>query len=741
MDKNIALYTCTGCGIGDALDISGVSDVAADDYSVPICKDHAALCSPEGVDFIKQDIDGEGVNTIIIAACSGRVNYDVFDFGPDKIVERVNFREQVAWSQTPQDEDTQMLAEDLMRMACAKIGRMELPEPFKAEEEYSKDILVVGGGVAGMTAAIETAKAGYQAIIVEKEDKLGGFLGKMKKNVTLPYKDIYDTGAEDMIKACEDNPKIKVYTSATVEKTTGAPGLFSVDIKANGNSATEKAGAIIQATGWEPYDASKLDLGYGKFPNVITNVEMEEMAAAGKITTKDGKDAKNVLFVQCAGSRDADHLPYCSSSCCLVSMKQATYLKEQDPESVSYILYKDIRTVGQSEDFYRKVQEDGAVFIRGSVEEVGEEGGNLCVTANDELLGEQIKIEELDLVVLAVGMVPRSMPAEIPRIPAPADSEDKDEEGMMEVQPDSGNFALSALNLEYRQGPELPTLTYGFPDSHFICFPYETRRTGIYAAGGIRRPMEVGKAKDDAVGAAMKAIQCIEATAIGMAVHPRAGDMSYPELNMTRCTQCKRCTEECPFGMYNEDEKGNPLPNPTRCRRCGICMGACPERIISFKDYSVGMIGDMIKAVNVPEEDEEKPRVIVFVCENDALPAVDMAGIKRMSWSPYVRFIPVRCLGSIALVWVADSLAGGIDGLIFMGCRHGDDYQCHFVKGSELANTRLGKVSETLDRLALESERVQFVEVGITDYDKIPEIINGFMETIEEVGPNPYKGW
>ena len=185
MDKNIALYICTGCGIGDALDISGVSDVAADDYSVAICKDHAALCSPEGVDLIKQDIDGEGVNTIIIAACSQRVNYDVFDFGPDKIVERVNFREQVAWITAPQDEDTQMLAEDLMRMACAKIGRMELPEPFKAEEEYSKDILVVGGGVAGMTAAIETAKAGYQAIIVEKEDKLGGFLGKMKKTVTL----------------------------------------------------------------------------------------------------------------------------------------------------------------------------------------------------------------------------------------------------------------------------------------------------------------------------------------------------------------------------------------------------------------------------------------------------------------------------------------------------------------------------------------------------------------------------
>jgi quinone-modifying oxidoreductase subunit QmoB len=153
------------------------------------------------------------------------------------------------------------------------------------------------------------------------------------------------------------------------------------------------------------------------------------------------------------------------------------------------------------------------------------------------------------------------------------------------------------------------------------------------------------------------------------------------------------------------------------------------------------MIGNMIKAIQVPEEDEEKPRVLVFVCENDAYPALDMAGIKRMQFSPYVRFIPVRCLGSLNLIWIADALSRGIDGVLLFGCRHGDDYQCHFIKGSELAETRLGKISETLDRLALESERVRFVEVGITDYFKIPGIINEFMETIEEVGPNPFKGW
>jgi len=528
-----------------------------------------------------------------------------------------------------------------------------------------------------------------------------------------------------------------------VEKVVGGPGLFAVDIKSNGDVKSERAGSIVQATGWVPYDANKLDnLGYGKFKDVVTNVEMEEMAAAGKIARpSDGKEVKNVLFVQCAGSRDPEHLPYCSSVCCLVSLKQAAYVKEQDPEAVNYILYKDVRTVGQAEDFYRKSQNDGGIFIRGTVSDVGESGGKLYVEADDELLGEKVKVEELDLVVLAVGMVPAAKPEVTPRIKAPADAEGADEEGMIEVVPDSGFFGTPALHLDYRQGPELPTLKYGFPDSHFICFPYETRRTGIYAAGCVRKPMETARAIDDATGAAMKAIQCAEATAQGIAVHPRAGDMSYPEFAMQRCTQCKRCTEECPFGAINEDEKANPLPNQTRCRRCGICMGACPERIISFKNYSVGMIGNMLKAIEVPEEDEEKPRVLALVCENDAYPALDMAGIKKMKWSPYIRFVPVRCLGSVNLVWVADAMSRGIDGILLLGCRHGDDYQCHFIKGSELAETRLSKVSETLDRLALESARVKYVEVSITDYDKIPGIIDEFMEAIEEVGPNPYKGW
>ena len=217
--------------------------------------------------------------------------------------------------------------------------------------------------------------------------------------------------------------------------------------------------------------------------------------------------------------------------------------------------------------------------------------------------------------------------------------------------------------------------------------------------------------------------------------------MSYPEFAMQRCTQCKRCTVECPFGAINEDEKANPLPQPTRCRRCGVCMGACPERIISFKNYSVAMIGSMVKAINVPEEDEEKPRIVVLACENDAYAALDMAGIHRMTHNPWVRVIPMRCLGSMNLVWIADSLSKGIDGVLLLGCQHGDDYQCHFIKGSELASIRLSKVSETLNRLALESDRVRFETVSIIDYPKLPALLDEFAEKLVEIGPNPFKGW
>jgi quinone-modifying oxidoreductase subunit QmoB len=736
MSKKIAAYICTGCGIGDALNIEQLSGVATSECGAAICRTHPNLCSQEGAQLIKDDIANEGANKLIIAACSPRVMYDVFSF-EGLVVDRVNLREQVVWCQKPNDEDTQMMAEDYLRMSGAKVAQMEVPEPYKPEQEMSKDVLVVGGGLTGMNAALEAAKAGYKVVLVEKEAELGGFQKKVAKKVSFPYKEVQANDIDQLIEAVKQNASIKVYTGAKIEKIEGGPCVYNVTVAQNGTTAEHVMGSIVNAAGWQPYDPTLLDakLGYGASPNVITNVGFEEIALAGRITRpSDGKEAKNVAFLQCAGQRDPAHLSYCSSICCLTALKQAILVKQQDPDANAFVVYKELRTPGQSEDFYRKAQQEGVIFLRCQDPEVMT-GGSLAVKAHDELLGEEVVLEDLDLVVLATGMVPQTAFGKDFREVA-----QKEGEPAPDV-PQDAILVSDILNLQYRQGPELPGLRYGFPDSHFICFPYESRRTGIYPAGCVRRPMGTANAAEDAAGAAMKAIQAVELISKGQAVHPRAGDTSYPEFFMQRCTQCKRCTEECPFGAINEDEKGNPLPQPTRCRRCGVCMGACPERIISFKNYSVAMIGDMVKSIGVPDEYDEKPRFLILVCENDAYPALDMAGLHRMTYNAWVRAIPMRCLGSMNLIFIADALSKGIDGVLLLGCRHGENYQCHFIKGSELAEIRLSKVKETLDRLRLESDRVRFETISITDYDRLPQLLDDFAEKLVEIGPNPYKGF
>ena len=751
METKIGVYICKGCEIGKSVDIDKLTEVATSEMQAPVCRTHDALCSPNGLELVATDIKDEGLNRVVIAACSQRVFAASFDFGADILTDRVNLREHVAWCHTPNDEDTQMLAEDYIRMGITRVGVVEPPEALI--EETNKDLLVVGGGVTGMTAAKSASAAGYRVTLVEKEDRLGGWATRFLKVFPKqpPYKDLEDSGYQELADALEADPNVTIKTSTIVNKTSGQPGQFSVELQ-NGGSATQiTVGSIILASGWKPYDAQKLThLGYGSSPDVITNIQMEEMVSNGGIKRpSNGGSVESVAFIQCAGSRDQDHLPYCSSVCCRVSLKQTMYVREQYPDAKIYVIYKDIRSPAQYERFYTNVQEDEALFLtKGEIAAVtADSDDQIAIDVQDTLLGKDIRIKA-DLVVLATGLVPTTKVDEVPEPDATENATDEDGESQAKAdqksdeKPETQGSESSAkiLNLTYLQGTDLPTLKYGFPDSHFICFPYETRRTGIYAAGAVRAPMDLAGCANDATGAALKAIQAVESVARGAAVHPRAGDLSYPDFFMQKCTQCKRCTEECPFGALDEDEKGTPMPNPMRCRRCGICFGACPERIISFKNYSVHMISQMIKSIHIPDEFEEKPRILAFVCENDALPSIDMAGALRLQYNAMVRIIPLRCLGSMNSVWVSDALASGFDGVLLIGCQKGDDYQCHFVRGSELAEYRMGNVQEKLKQLVLEEERVEVHELGIAEYHKIPKIMDDFLEVIETVGPNPYKG-
>jgi quinone-modifying oxidoreductase subunit QmoB len=250
--------------------------------------------------------------------------------------------------------------------------------------------------------------------------------------------------------------------------------------------------------------------------------------------------------------------------------------------------------------------------------------------------------------------------------------------------------------------------------------------------------MDVTFAAEDATGAALKALQSLELIGSGRATHPRSGDLSLPATRYNGCTQCGRCSQECPFSAIELDVKGFPALNPERCRRCGICMGACPVQVISFEDYSVQQLSATVKAIDFGP-DNSQPRIVALACENDAYPAFDLAGINRLGFDAAVRVVPLRCLGSLNVAVVADALSSGIDGIMLMGCKSGDDYQCHFIQGSALAAKRLGNVMETLNRLTIEPERVLPLEIEISEYDRIPSLVGDFVESVRKLGSNPYK--
>jgi quinone-modifying oxidoreductase, subunit QmoA len=413
----------------------------------------------------------------------------------------------------------------------------------------SESIMVVGGGISGLTTAIEAAEVGYEVFLVEKNPYLGGRVSQL--NQYFPKLCPPSCGLEINFRRIKDNPKIKVFTLAEVESVTGTPGDYDVSIKlapryVNENctccgdcaavcekeidsefdfgmkqikgayqpfemafparyvlspdiigtddalrckeackydaidlemqtsTMTLKVGAMVWATGWEPYDASKIDnLGFGQYDNVITNMMLERLASPNGPTKgtiqrpSDKKDIESIAFVQCAGSRDENHLPYCSYVCCMASLKHATYIRERYPDAKIYIFYIDLRAPGyRYEHFYKRIKEDENVFfIKGKVAEVNEDPAtkNITVVAENAVTGEKIH-QTVEMAVLATGMQPTAANAKLP-----AD------------------------------------LTYN--EDGFIINDFE--KGGMFAAGCANKPADVVSSNQNATGMALKAIQTL----------------------------------------------------------------------------------------------------------------------------------------------------------------------------------------------------------------------------------------
>ena len=282
-DMKTAAYICKGCGIGERVDTAQMAKVATKEGKMHLVREHDFLCSAEGVQTIKDDIDKEGVTHAVIAACSRRAKTEAFYF-PGIALSRANIREGVIWAQPDTEEareTTQEMADDYLRMGCGELKKM-LVMAGSPVTAHAKRLLVVGAGVSGLTAALEASRTGYQVVLVEKSAKLGGWTAELHRRMPFrePYAEPQDNGMAELIQEVTGDANIKVITNAVIAKTDGAPGRFKVEISVeSGASVTEEIGAIIQATGFTTYDIAKLpELGGGKSPNVIDQASLEKLA-------------------------------------------------------------------------------------------------------------------------------------------------------------------------------------------------------------------------------------------------------------------------------------------------------------------------------------------------------------------------------------------------------------------------------------------------------------------------------
>ena len=441
-----AAYICHGCGIGERLDVAQLEKIARTEGRVDHVVQHDFLCNQDGIDRISNDIVDQSLSHVVLAACSPRSKTEAFQF--DSVaVSRVNLRESVIWSHSHEesDEDIQSSADDYIRMGCAESRYMHRPST-SSTTGVNRRILVVGGGMSGMTAALESARTGYEVLLCEKSDHLGGWAANLYRRIPArePYTEPEDTGVAQLIADIQSEPGITIFLNSTISRTSGAPGQFSVDISTGSSVRTENVGAIVQASGFHNYDASNLpELGYGKTPDVVDQAELERLAIAADGSPirrpSDQAEVKSVAFVQCAGQRSEkkDHLPYCSGHCCNTSIKQALYFKNSNPDVDVNIIYDDLRTPGNGEDFYRSAQLKGVTFTKGRVDGVEAVNGAMQVRFRDMILARDSRMTA-DMVVLATGQIPNSG----------IDIEESQQatESRVEIPVES------ILNLDYRQG-------------------------------------------------------------------------------------------------------------------------------------------------------------------------------------------------------------------------------------------------------------------------------------------------
>jgi len=542
-EPRIGVFVCNcGINIGGVIDVPSVTEYASTLPNVVFADENLFTCSADTQGKILEAIQENNLNRVMVASCSPRTHAPMFMETVQQaglnpyLFEMANIRDQDSWVHMHEPEKALEKAKDLVRGVVARLANLE--PLHKMEFPVTKAALVIGGGVAGMEAAMSIANMGFQAYLVEQTDKLGGNAWNL---VTSHRGYDYRGYLEDLIQKVEKHPNIELMFNSAVTETSGFIGNFKSTVKTPEGDKELEHGVTIMATGGKPY--SPTEYLYGQHDNVFLAFELDKA-----LVDKDPRvtGAKQAVFIQCVGSREPER-PYCSRLCCTHSVESALELKELNPDMDVFILYRDMRTYGDKELLYKEAREKGIIFIRFDldgkpvVEQTAE--GGLQVTVHDPILGMPVVLKP-DILTLASAVLPN--PTE-----------------------ELGELFKVSRNAE------------GFyNEAHAKLRPVDFASDGIFLAGLSHYPKPIDESIAQAKAAAGRA-----ATFLGMDLVKVGGIVA--EVDAEKCAVCLTCVRTCPFNVpvidYTIDAA---VIDPAKCQGCGVCVSECPAKAITMKHYT-----------------------------------------------------------------------------------------------------------------------------------------------------------
>ncbi len=554
----IGVFICDcGSNIKGVVDCEAVTEYAKSLPYVDFAYESMFACSQDAQDKMVEYIKEKNLNRIVVAACTPKTHEPLFqetlsNSGLNKyLFEMTNIRNHNSWVHKNNPDIATQKAKDLVRMAVAKSA---LAEPLAEEKINLNDtIMVVGGGIAGLSAAKSLAMQGYETHIIEKKDILGGEARKIYK--TAQGESVQDE-LDKLIDSVITNDNIKVHLNTTLDSVDGFVGNFRSTLTENGQPIELEYGAAVLATGAKGYEPT--EYGYGSDDRIMTSLGLDALF----VESSEKLDAvKSAVFIQCVGSREPDR-PYCSRVCCTHSIDNAIELKERNPETDVYILYRDIRAYGERELLYKKARELGVIFIRYSTDDkpvVQVEKETLTIKVTDHVLGKPLEIEA-DLLTLASALIPR-----------------RDEQ--------LANFFKVPLNDEGF-----------FVEKHAKLGPAEFATDGVYVCGSGHYPKPLNEAVTQGRASASRLLTLLAKK------DSLFTSGTIATIDFENCCSCGVCISICPYSapdFQNEGRfAGKADINPVLCKGCGLCVASCRSGAIHLRGFDTNQILTQIFALD-----------------------------------------------------------------------------------------------------------------------------------------------